>query len=88
MRLIRNQKGQGLIEYLVIVALMGVATIAIVRTMGQAVSSRFANVTFALQGQTKRAKTIDVDDGNYKKRDLGDFFAGAASKDGTSSESP
>lgn len=72
---LKNERGQGLVEYLVIVALMGVATIAIVRTMGAAVSARFATVTEALQG-SKKSHSVTIDEGSYKKRDLGNFFDG------------
>lgn len=73
---LRNQRGQGLIEYLIIVALMGIATIAIVRVMGQTVSSRFASITYALQGVKKSATSESVDESHYKKKDLGNFFDG------------
>jgi pilus assembly protein Flp/PilA len=75
-----NQRGQGLIEYLVIVALMGVATIAIVRTMGQTVSSRFVSITYALQGKKQAAAAEPIDAGLYKKKDLGNFFDGVGEK--------
>jgi pilus assembly protein Flp/PilA len=81
-RLVKNQKGQGLIEYLIIVALMGVATIAIVRVMGQTVSSRFATITYALQGVKRSAQAEQVEDGQYKKKDLGNFFDGVGSQGG------
>lgn len=76
MRKFKNQRGQGLIEYLIIVALMGVATIAIVRVMGQTVSSRFATITNALQGKRDVAPPEAVDESDYKKKDLGNFFDG------------
>ena len=72
----KNQRGQGLIEYLIIVALMGVATIAIVRVMGQTVSSRFATITNALRGHKDEAPAESVDESLYKKKDLGNFFDG------------
>jgi Flp pilus assembly pilin Flp len=75
-RRLSNERGQGLIEYLVIVALMGVATIAIVRVMGQTVSSRFASITYALQGKKKAVEVESIDSGLYKKKDLGNFFDG------------
>jgi pilus assembly protein Flp/PilA len=79
LRPLSNERGQGLIEYLIIVALMGVATIAIVRSMGQTVSSRFASVTFALQGEKRSATAEAVDDSQFKKKDLGNFFDGVGS---------
>lgn len=82
-----NQRGQGLIEYLVIVALMGVATIAIVRVMGQTVSSRFASVTAALQGKQKKFDTPEITKTTYQKRDLGSFMEGTGDNSGNSKRS-
>jgi pilus assembly protein Flp/PilA len=78
---LKNQRGQGLVEYLVIVALMGVATIAIVRTMGAVVSSRFASVAKALQGD-RGSEKVPVEESAYKKRDLGNFFDGVGDSNG------
>ena len=74
----RNERGQGLIEYLIIVALMAIATIAVIRVMGQSVSAKFASVTYALQGEKKSIKPR-IDESHYKKKDLGNFFDGVAS---------
>jgi pilus assembly protein Flp/PilA len=71
-----NQKGQGLIEYLIIVALMAVATIGIVRVLGQTVSAKFATATYALQGTRKTVRVESVDDSLHKKKDLGNFMNG------------
>jgi len=79
---IANERGQGLIEYLVIVALMGVATIAIVRVMGQTVSQRFATITSTLQGKSKTYNDAEITASSLKKHDLGDFFEGSADKGG------
>ena len=77
----QRQKGQGLIEYLILVALMGVATIGVIRVLNQTVKSRFASAIFALQGKSKKVKTESVKAQDYKKSDLSDFMAGAGSKD-------
>lgn len=79
MKHVRNQRGQGLIEYLIIVALMGVAAIAIVRTLGSTVNTRFTNITYALRGQERKINHERIDDSYYKKKDLGDFFNGVGS---------
>lgn len=76
----RKKRGQGLIEYLILVALMAVATIGIVRVLNQTVKSRFANAIHALQGTNKRAKTDSVKSSDYQKSDLSDFMNGAASE--------
>jgi pilus assembly protein Flp/PilA len=80
---LRNDSGQGLVEYLIIVALMGVATIGIVRIMSQTVSSRFATITYALQGKKQSASPEAVDENTYKKKDLGNFFDGVGGKGGS-----
>lgn len=81
MKRLSNERGQGLIEYLIIVALMGVAAIAIVRVLGQTVNSRFASITYALRGEKKSVQAEKVDESYYKKRDLGDFFNGVGGQD-------
>lgn len=76
----KKKRGQGLIEYLILVALMAVATIGVVRVLNQTVKSRFANAIHALQGTNKRVKTDSVKSSDYKKSDLSDFMNGAASE--------
>jgi Flp pilus assembly pilin Flp len=39
MNILKNKKGQGLIEYLIVVSLMAVATITVVRVVSQNTSS-------------------------------------------------
>ena len=77
----RNSKGQSLVEYLILVALMGVATIGIVRTLNQTVKSRFANAIYALQGRNQKAKTHNLRKEEYQRSDLSNFMSGAASTD-------
>jgi pilus assembly protein Flp/PilA len=80
----RNQRGQSLIEYLIVVALMGVATIGVMRVLSQTVTTRFANVALAIQGKAPgKAHVESVNESVYKKRDMSDFFS-TASKPGES----
>lgn len=76
-----SKKGQGLVEYLILIALMGVATIGIMRTLNQTLKSRFANAIYALQGTRKRAKTETLKESHFSKSDLSNFMKGAASND-------
>lgn len=78
----KNQNGQGLIEYLIIVALMAVATMGIMRVMSQTVSAKFAKVTQELQGGSSVEVQYDkVEQSDFKKKDMSDFFNGAHSND-------
>lgn len=79
--ILRNKRGQSLVEYLILVALMGVATIGIVRTLNQTVKSRFANAIYALQGRNQKAKTHNLRKEEYQRSDLSNFMSGAASSD-------
>ena len=78
--IVRNERGQGLIEYLVIVALMGVATIAIVRVMGQTVEAKFGNIAHALRADGKTEKVETIDASYTKKKDLGNFMDGSGDR--------
>ncbi len=76
---ITNQRGQGLIEYLIIVALVGIASMSIMRVVGQNVKARFGNVSAALGASTKSASLDAADASTFKKNDLTNFFDGAKS---------
>lgn len=73
---IRNPKGQGLVEYIVIVALVAVAAIGVVRVLGQAVNSRFAAISYALQGRKEAPSVQNLDKADLSKKDLGNFNNG------------
>lgn len=75
---IENHKGQSLVEYLILVALMGVASIGIIRTLQSALNSRYASVIHALQGSGKRAPSVEVNETDILRKDLGNFMNGAA----------
>ena len=70
-----------MIEYLILIALMGVATIGIIRTLNQTVKARFANAIYALQGKNQKAKTHAVKKQEYQRSDLSNFMSGAASSE-------
>lgn len=83
MRLVRNSRGQGLIEYIILVALVAVATMGMVRVLQSTINVNLANVVHALQSDGKRKETherIEADD--LRKKDFSDFMNGAASKKG------
>ncbi|MFM8313445.1 MAG: hypothetical protein ACKOA8_04100, partial [Deltaproteobacteria bacterium] len=48
-----NKKGQGLVEYLVLVCLITVSSIAVVSVVGANIKELYANVAHALQGKKK-----------------------------------
>jgi len=79
---LKNQKGQSLIEYMVIVALMAVATMGVMRVLSQTTSGKLASITQSLQGgkgniniQFEKIEAHDL-----RKKDMGDFFRGSRSQ--------
>ena len=77
-----NQKGQSLVEYLIIVALIGVSTLGVMRVLGQNISVQFAKVAEALGGTAEGSKQAEhVTEAMYKKKDLHDFFQGSNKHD-------
>ncbi|MBX3041056.1 MAG: class III signal peptide-containing protein [Bdellovibrionaceae bacterium] len=78
MKIVRNRRGQGLIEYLILVALVAVSSIAVMRVVGNSVNVQFSKVAKALgatvDGDLSKPK---VAASAYKKRDLSNFLQGA-----------
>ncbi len=76
--ILNNQKGQTLIEYLIIVALVGVGSVALMRSVGQNVNAQFAQVVHALGGEVEgNRKAATVSANAYKKKDLKNFVSGS-----------
>lgn len=73
-----NDQGQSLIEYLIIVAMMGIATLGIMRVLSQNVTAQFANITYRIQGEDNKVRFNEVSSKHTTKKDLSDFFEGAA----------
>lgn len=73
-----NEDGQGMTEYVIIVALIAVAAIGVVTAFGDNVRNLFATSTEALAGKastTSGAKSVD--EGLRQSRDLDDFASEA-----------
>lgn len=74
----QKQKGQGLVEYLIIVAIMGVASISVVRILSGNLRSQFANVANALgTNQTQKIDSKTAGKSTYEDKDLSNFFQGS-----------
>ncbi|MBX3016698.1 MAG: Flp family type IVb pilin [Bdellovibrionaceae bacterium] len=76
-----NQKGQGLIEYLVLVALIAVGTMATIRILGQSVNVKFAKVAESLGADVQSdIGNAQVTTGAWKKKDMRDFMQGSGNR--------
>ena len=75
---LKNNRGQGLIEYLILVGLIAVATIGVVRVVGHNMASQYENINRAMgagNGQALRAESATAS--QLRQRDLGDFVSGS-----------
>lgn len=82
-RFIKNRRGQGLVEYLLLVALMAVASIAVLKVLQKTMNVQYANIIKSLQGESGgKIKHERVRNNHYEKRDLNDFMQGAVNKGG------
>lgn len=82
MQILGNQKGQSLIEYVILVALVGVATMGMVRILQKSINVNMANVVHALQDDGKHKDPHErITDEDLRKRGFSDFMNGASSRD-------
>ena len=82
MHILRNPRGQSLIEYVILVALVGVATMGMVRVLQKSVKVNLANVIHALQSDGKRKESQEhITEEEMRKSDFSDFMNGAAGRD-------
>ncbi len=80
--LVFNKRGQSLVEYMVIVALMAISTMGIMRILSQTTSGKLARITQSLQGG-KADLSVEferIDKNDIKKKDMADFFQGSRSQ--------
>ncbi|MCB0389728.1 MAG: Flp family type IVb pilin [Bdellovibrionales bacterium] len=82
MKLIKNKRGQGLIEYLILVAFMAIACIGVVRAINHTVNSKFQEVDYALRGTRKTVEKEEIDSNLSRKRDLSNFMNGVGKTNG------
>lgn len=72
----KRVRGQGLIEYLILVCLVAVAAIAVVSTVGQNIREQYANISASLRGGDA-VKVSAPDRAAFGGRGLDDFMEGA-----------
>ena len=78
---LNSQKGQGLVEYLILVCLMAVACIGVIRSINHVVNAKFTEIDYALRGVHKKVKKDSVDVSLSEKRDLSNFMKGAGRRE-------
>lgn len=76
---IRNQRGQGLIEYVILVALVAVATMGLVKSLQGSVQVNLSRIIYALQGREAgvRGDHQPLKQSDISKKDFSDFWRGS-----------
>lgn len=78
MNCIKNQKGQGMVEYMILVALIAAGTIGVIRVVGYNIGIQYENINRALGAKTtNQLQTQNADQGQINKKDLSDFLKGS-----------
>ncbi len=76
----KHKSGQGMVEYIILVAIVAIASLGIVKVLGQTVTTKLAKITLSLQGKSDRAHSIEdpqVERRHHEKRDMDDFYESA-----------
>jgi len=72
-----RNSGQGLVEYLILVCLIAVSTIAIVGVVGKNVREQYANISATIRGDRASIRLTKPDSQTYDYRGMDDFTEGA-----------
>ena len=73
-----DKSGQGMVEYMILVALIAAGTIGVVRVVGYNVSAQYENINRALGAKTTtQLQILNADQNQLSKKDLSDFLKGA-----------
>jgi Flp pilus assembly pilin Flp len=76
--ILKNKKGQGMIEYMILVALIAIGTIGVVKVVGQNVSKQYENINRALGARKSQQLQLDnASDKQINRKDLSNFMDGS-----------
>ncbi len=77
-----NQRGQGLIEYIIIVSLVAVGSMALLQVLQQSLKYQFSNVAQALGAKVDhKTKAPEVNKSMLDKKDMNHFMQDVMSAD-------
>ena len=75
----KRNSGQGLIEYLILLCLVTVSSIAVVSVVGQNIKAQYAKISNAITGKGSQVPMSSVSSETYKQRGMDDYFESAKS---------
>lgn len=76
--LVRNSKGQSLVEYMVLVALITAGTIGVVRVVGYNIGIQYENINRSLGAKaSNQLQAVSAEQSHLNKKDLSNFLQGS-----------
>jgi pilus assembly protein Flp/PilA len=75
-KLVKSQSGQGMTEYLIIVALISIAAVGVVTVFGNDIRQLFSAATGTLNGQSSTANTTKASVKAKTLKNFGTYSAG------------
>lgn len=78
MRSFNKRSGQGMVEYMILVALIAAGTMGIVRVVGYNIGIQYENINRALGAKnSNQLQTQNAEQSLLNKKDLSDFLQGS-----------
>lgn len=75
----KKNSGQGLVEYLILLCLVTVSSIAVVSVVGQNIKAQYAKISNAITGKGAQIPMTTVKSNAYKQRGMDDYFESSTS---------
>ena len=69
----KGSKGQGMIEYIIIVSIIAIMTVGIVRIVGQNIRAHFMRIAYKLQDNKKKVPMSKIDKKYLELKEMDDF---------------
>ncbi len=69
----RQNNGQAIAEYLILTALIAIASVGIIQILGSNLQRRLTVISETIRGNKTKIDGIQAQEKHYKVRDLGDF---------------
>jgi len=70
----RNQRGQGLVEYLILLCLIAVSSIAVVTVVGTNIKEQYAKVSQGLRNGSDHISLSSPGKETFRKRGMDDYL--------------
>ena len=77
----KKYSGQGLVEYLILLCLITVSSIAVVSVVGQNIKAQYAKISNAITGKGAEVPMSDVKSESYKLRGMDNYYESSRSEE-------